>query len=106
MNIKIINRYKIKNTPNTIFCGRGSPLGNPFPINTFQGRDDVCELYIDWFNLNLRHPENIQGFHKQLHTIEAMARKHPIIHLECYCAPKRCHCETIKKYIEDKIKED
>jgi hypothetical protein len=36
--------------PNGEYIGRGSPLGNPFPINASQNRDAVCNRYQEWFD--------------------------------------------------------
>ncbi len=100
MKVIIVNKryHRQYSTKNTIYCGRGSALGNPFPMKDESERDSVCDLYTDWFNTMLT--KNYPAFHKQLARIATQARTCEGVNLECYCAPKRCHCETIKNHIE------
>ncbi len=113
--ITVVNKYQ---EPNNIYCGRGSPLGNPFVLKephkgnlinarrikeNKEERDAVCERYIWWFNKKLKEEGNTV-FKETLMWLEAKARRQDI-NLGCFCAPKRCHCDTIKQYLEDKIRE-
>lgn len=90
---------KWKNKPNyhNEYCGRGSPLGNPFPITEEHSRDYVCDAYIPylkkWANVP-NHP--IRNRMKELLKIHLSGKP---INLQCYCAPRRCHCETIRELI-------
>lgn len=100
--IKIVNRYghaghysKLK----TVYCGRGSALGNPFPINAENDRDAVCDKYQEWFDDQIAPLQN-QRANQQLMNIERLEQEHGTVYLECFCAPQRCHCETIKAFIE------
>lgn len=100
--IRIVNKYK---EPNHIYCGRGSPLGNPFvlhdPSNSTE-RDKVCDQYAEYFKQKVaEHADHT--FTGELVRIEDMARAGDI-NLGCFCAPRRCHCETIKTYIEQQLK--
>jgi len=92
--IFIVNKYK---EPNNIYCGRGSALGNPFPMRNESQRDEVCDKYEVWFyeQLKAKSPQML----RQLRIIYKEARKGDV-NLGCFCAPKRCHCETIKRFIE------
>ena len=93
--IHIVNKYK---EPNHIYCGRGSPLGNPFPITDVNDRDRVCDMYADYFKQKVyieRNPTMID----ELYYIFNEAQKGDI-NLGCFCSPKRCHCETIKEFVE------
>lgn len=100
MTIHIVNKYHPHVQGITPFyCGRGSALGNPYVISPDRDRDYVCDQYEKYFNHNvnvLEIPEMVQ----QLHQISAAAKRGNIS-LVCYCAPKRCHCETIKRHIEE-----
>lgn len=104
MAIKIVNRYSLTDkdyaTQRVIYCGRGSALGNPFPIlvGELGGRDRVCDEYHTWFYdvLIVTAKSN-----KQLQDIYEASLEGDVW-LECFCAPRRCHCETIKSYIESK----
>ena len=37
---------------------------------------------------------------KELDMIKTAAEKGDV-HLVCFCAPQRCHCETIKEYCDE-----
>ncbi len=95
--ITVVNKYK---EPNCIYCGRGTALGNPFKMHGESDRDNVCDLYENWFHQQLQ-TENT-AFHTQINNILINAGNNDI-NLGCFCAPKRCHCDTIKNYIDDLI---
>ncbi len=82
----------------TIKVDRSSPLGNPFYMGNESLRDFVCDRYEAYFNAP--HPII---FNDELNRIVELAKTNDIT-LLCWCYPKRCHAETIKKYI-DKILE-
>lgn len=65
-------------------------------------RDNVCEQYFNWFYKN-KHTEK---FFMELQRIEYLLKKHRKINLFCWCAPKKCHAETIKQYLEDSLKQE
>lgn len=94
MKISVVNKFK---QPNHIYCGRGSALGNPFILKNEAQRDEVCDKYDTYFK------EQIAIGNKpmlaQLQIIKDATTKGDV-NLGCFCAPKRCHCETIKSYIE------
>lgn len=69
---------------NSVFCGRGSPYGNPFIIGAWwkekqrkMTRDDVCDRF---------YSEALPGM-----DVSALRGKDLI----CYCKPARCHCDSI-----------
>lgn len=97
MRITVVNKYK---EPNHIYCGRGSPVGNPFYMDTEKERDHVCNLYEDWFKKEMAlKPTKLTEFVDNLVLLASMGN----INLGCFCAPKRCHCDTIKQYIEEQL---
>jgi len=104
MTIHIVKKGQvILNDAPTVYCGRGSALGNPFHMTGEDTRDRVCEQYADWFQLQLQdNPDSY--FHQQLNKIEKLSRAGDV-NLQCFCAPKRCHTETIKAHIESKLLE-
>jgi hypothetical protein len=84
---------------------RTTPLGNPFYMADESHRDEVCERYESWFqHLLQEHKEGkrYQAFCQLRHLLEE-ARKGDIV-LMCWCAPKRCHAETIKAWLETQLK--
>jgi len=96
MSINVVNKYK---EPNHIYCGRGSALGNPFPMANESQRNKVCNDYEEYFNQKVKVEKN-EPMLKQLRLIYSQALKGDV-NLGCFCAPKRCHCDTIKKFIEE-----
>lgn len=86
-----------------VYIGRGSPLGNPFRMNTESDRDRVCDDYEIWFKTQVdqQNPRVM----KELEELLIMARDGDLI-LGCFCSPKRCHGETIKRFLEDRLREE
>lgn len=98
LSIEIVNIYKVK--PD-FYCGRGSPLGNPFRLENTKDqkqRDDVCEQYKSYFIDEVNVKRN-QSMLRELTAIKRKLEHDGIVKLGCFCAPKRCHCETIKEYL-------
>jgi len=65
---------------------RGSKWGNPFHIGVLN-RDEVCDAYEEWFNKNHMSIEELVGANR----------------LGCWCKPKRCHGDFLKRLIEARI---
>lgn len=98
--IHIINMYKQtfdRTNPNHVYCGRGSVLGNPFKMQTAADRDTVCDSYERYLmgQVVIGNP----GIIAELHRIARLTETGDVS-LVCFCAPKRCHCETIKRHVE------
>lgn len=83
---------------------RVSPLGNPFYMKDESQRDKVCDEYEEWFCKVVEDTNNEPVQTMLWHMVDKYKR-HGKLNLFCWCAPKRCHSETIKRYIETKIKE-
>lgn len=89
--------------PGTIDITRTSILGNPFYLKNIHDNDQrnlVCDKYHAWFKQKLRETDS--DFVKELFRLFKLAKSQDII-LGCYCAPKRCHGETIKKFLEQML---
>lgn len=89
-----------KHEPNAQYIGRGSPLGNPFIIGRDGDRDEVCEAYEAWFTDQVKD-EN-PAVMAELRRLYHIARDGALV-LGCFCAPKRCHGETIKRFLESRL---
>ena len=87
--------------PGAHYSGRGSPLGNPFVIGRDGDRDEVCEKYERWFARKISEPD--PEVMEELRSIYRKAKRDGRVVLGCYCAPARCHGETIKRFIEECI---
>ena len=106
MSIIIINKaHRSIHKGPRVYCGRGSPLGNPFVLGKDGNRDQVCDKYAAWFKEQLQVSSygGNDAFADLLHLITRNARSGDVM-LECFCAPRRCHCETIKAYVENVLK--
>lgn len=97
--IEVVNKYK---EPNHHYCARGSVLGNPFVMNGESERDSVCDKFKIYFDEKILNKDI-----KMISELNLLYRKSKIedINLGCFCAPKRCHCDTIKKFVEGMTKE-
>ena len=84
---------------------RPSQIGNPFILTTEAQRDEVCDKYAEWFKVCSMDTNNSNhtGFKMELDRLITLYKKHKHLRLFCWCAPKRCHAETIKRYIEEKV---
>lgn len=102
-NVTVVNMFTgIDRDSIDFICDRSSPVGNPSQMGYKKNRDDVCEDYIDYFYHNLNPDLAPPGFLEYLDKILQAAQKRDII-LGCWCAPRRCHCDTIKQYVEAEV---
>jgi hypothetical protein len=93
MTVNILNKYHGK--ADGVYIGRGSPFGNPYPIGE-EDRDTVCDKYEHHFSYKLNTDPHFQA------AVDDLVNKARTgdLNLICFCAPKRCHGETIKRHIE------
>jgi|ETNmetMinimDraft_11_1059920.scaffolds.fasta_scaffold156050_2 hypothetical protein len=91
-----------KNDPKAEYIGRGSPLGNPFRIHDYGSeveRDEVVEKYREYFEHGIK---NNDAMLRELRRLYRIAANGDLI-LGCFCAPKKCHGEVIKKFLDDAL---
>ena len=74
---------------------RSSFFGNKFIITIESERDTVCEQYEKWFYEQLSNP----AMQAELIILKSIYRQHGKLNLFCWCAPQRCHAETIRNYL-------
>ena len=80
---------------------RASILGNPYKMknkNDDKERDEVCDKYEQYFIEQIKKGNEL--FAKEFLRLIEIFKKYNKLELFCWCAPKRCHAETLKKYIE------
>ena len=95
MNLREINiskSYDVK-------IDRSSILGNPFNMKSEMYRQSVCDQYYYWFQDQIKQ-DNIP-FGEELDRLLALYKKHGYLRLFCWCAPLKCHGETIKEWLEE-----
>jgi hypothetical protein len=81
---KVYNKHHKNYPPDAVYIGRGSPYGNPFPIDANNSRDEVCDRFEKEILPNL--------------DVSRLAGKDLI----CFCSPKRCHGDSILKKVQER----
>jgi hypothetical protein len=98
--ITVVNIKHHAPTDNDIYIGRGSPLGNPFPISSSAMREEVIASFEKHLSQKISDGDaDIRG---ELNRIWRAAKAGDV-NLVCYCAPRACHGDIIKKLIEEKL---
>jgi hypothetical protein len=99
--IEICNLRKTKQSePWDFKVDRTTPLGNTFIMSGESEREWSCNSYERGFNNLIQHKEPMEYLNKLIETYKEYGK----LRLFCWCAPKRCHSETIKRYIEETVK--
>jgi hypothetical protein len=100
MNVSNVTVVRASSKPKAerVYCGRGGEYGNPFIIGLHGGREDVCRKFDSYFNTMMVYNP---AFRAKVEYLVDLASAAPL-ELECFCAPRACHCNTYKKHI-DKI---
>lgn len=88
MSPVVLNKYKLKPEDKGVYCGRGSPWGNPFAIDEDLGRNTVCDMFEEYVNVTPGYKESVKT---------ELAGKNLI----CFCKPMRCHCDTLLRIAND-----
>lgn len=89
------------NKPWEFYVDRRTILGNPFILEDEELRDLVCDQYQTWFYQQLYRPE----FMGRLLLMQQTLQAHGRLNLWCNCFPKRCHAETIRRWIYNSMVE-
>lgn len=99
INLQVIDKKKTS----CIYVGRGknSLLGNPFYMKDEKQRNRVCNQYEDYFFGKLQ--SNSKDFVDELSRLIEITIDQGYIRLGCFCAPKRCHADTIKRFIDNSL---
>lgn len=97
LSITVVNKH---HGESGIYIGRGSPLGNPYPIEGRNTRDVVIEKYEVWIGgqIKQRNPA-VLG---ELERLGNLAMAGPL-KLQCFCCPQACHGDVIKRVLFDAI---
>ena len=81
----VLNKHKHSIPDGAVYIGRGSMWGNPFVMGKHGDRDAVCEKHKVFLKQQIRNGE------VSLEQLAALKDKH----LVCFCAPLRCHGDTL-----------
>jgi hypothetical protein len=94
-----IRSVKIRDHKDAMHCHRGFPLGNPFEMNGDESkRDEVCDKYEEYFQKKVA--EEDPAIMSGLAQCVKYAIENGYVKLGCFCHPKRCHTNTIVRYLE------
>lgn len=86
--------------PGSVFVGRPTLLGNPWPLRGHSDaeRSRVCDLYDEWLKrIIAERNAPVMAF---LAELQEQAMRPEGLKLGCYCAPRRCHADSIKAVLE------
>lgn len=95
--VRVVNlmQYKLKDGEVLIKVDRSTPVGNVFYMRNEGMRDEVCDKYEAYFYKKVKEAG---AFRDYIAHIYRTALKHDVA-LGCWCAPKRCHADTIAAFI-------
>ena len=95
--VRVVNLqdYELKDNEVLIKVDRSTPVGNPFYMRNEGMRDEVCGKYEAYFYKKVKEAG---AFRDYVAHIYRTALKNDVA-LGCWCAPKRCHADTIAAFI-------
>jgi len=105
--IRVVNKKTHKPTPNDIYIGRPSVLGNPFTsirdkktlaryvCNT---REESIQKYRAWLEKENHFDTSV---YSELIALRSLYNTDHDINLVCWCAPLSCHGDILKEFIEN-----
>lgn len=107
MTITVVNKYKLTGKEvNCEYIGRPSPLGNPFSHlkgtkaqHLVKDRDEAVAKFEEYLRDRINKDLNITQEMKRLYKLWQTEGE---LTLVCWCAPKACHGDVIKKLLEEK----
>lgn len=90
--------------PFDVIVDRRSPLGNPFRMTVEEDRERVCSQYEVYFQSMLSGEAHVgeerrAAFLAELSRLADIYRVYRRLRLFCWCAPRRCHAETIRNFL-------
>lgn len=80
---RVLNKHTHGIPQGAVYIGRGSPWGNRFVIGQDGTRDEVCDKYDAWLDTQ-------PGLLARLPGLQGRD-------LVCFCAPRRCHGDSLRR---------
>lgn len=74
-----------------------SPLSNPYFITDESQRDNNITQYSVWFHERITYSPSMKA---EICRLMSQLKKHKLLILGCNCAPKKCHGDIIKNFLE------
>ena len=100
MKITVVNKHHKQDGE---YIGRGSLLGNPWPIHGFDTREIVIARYKVYLRQQIEN--NNKGVINELERLGNIAITTGELNLQCFCSPQPCHGDIIKEVLESAIQE-
>jgi len=88
---KVYNKYHKDAPAGAVYIGRGSPYGNPFIMGKNISRDEICDKFEAML---LSNKELLRKVKTELKGKD----------LVCFCAPRRCHGDTLLRIANESEK--
>lgn len=98
MKITVVNKHRKEVGE---YIGRGSPLGNPWPIRGFDTREIVIARYRVYLRQQIENG-NISVI-SELERLGNIAITTGKLNIQCFCSPLPCHGDVIKEVLESAI---
>jgi len=100
MKITVVNKHHKQDGE---YIGRGSPLGNPWPIRGFDTRELVIARYKVYLRQQIENGN--KGVINELERLGNIAITTGKLNIQCFCSPQPCHGDVIKEVLENAIRE-
>jgi hypothetical protein len=88
-----------------VYIGRPSVLGNPYAMQGEHTRDKVVREYESWLEAKIANEDPCVIAELTRIAKLALDGTGEPVGLVCFCAPKACHGDVLKKVIERAIQE-
>ena len=83
------------------YVRRPSPLGNPFKLERESDRESVIERYEVWLREKITTRD--KAVCGELNRLYKIARDFGVLELLCWCAPKLCHADVIRRVLLEQL---
>jgi len=93
--INVMNKRSYRG--NGVYVGRPNVLGNPFYLKSESERNKVIAEYDIWLTEKMKSDTPQKREIRRLRKLYKTAGELTLI---CWCAPKACHADVIKRFIE------
>ena len=101
IEIKNLRNHEFHNEPWQLRVDRSTPVGNIYYMHDESERDKVCDEYELYFRKLITYSDRAVDY---LNSMLDALKKYGHIELSCWCAPKRCHAQTIRRWLNSQIK--
>ena len=98
--LKVVNKHhKVGMSDRHHYIGRPSALGNPFEINHIVDRIDVISAFEPWLKRKIYANDPVVASALNKIVEQVLDGSGQPVFLVCYCSPKECHGDVIKRIV-------